>query len=137
MANLTVLEAARHTGKNRSTIQRYIQTGKLSASKDKNGVYVIDTAELVRVFGEFSLEKKDDREAGKVEQDNQAALMATIDMLKEQLKAAQTRENRLLGMLEQEQEARRQLEQRLLPPGSDTRQNEKPKKGFWAKLFSR
>lgn len=136
MANLTVSEAARAVGKNRSTIQRYIQSGKLSASKDNSGVCVIDTAELVRVFGEFAASEANDNVKIESEQDNQAALMATIEMLKDQLKAAQTRENRLLAMLEHEQETRRQLEQRLLPPGQNDSGNN-PKKGFWARLFGK
>ena len=137
MANLTVSEAARLVGKNRSTIQRYIQSGKLSASKDNNGVCVIDTAELVRVFGEFSASEADNNAKMEAEQDNQPALMAIIEMLKDQLKVAQARENRLLAMLEHEQETRRQLEQRLLPPGNEAGTPEKPKKGFWARIFSR
>lgn len=73
------------------------------------------------------------------ENENQAALLATIDILKEQLQAAQERENRLMAMLEQEQETRRQLEQRLLPPGQSDWQKLKaaPKKGFWARLFGK
>lgn len=133
MANLTVAEAARLAGKNRSTIQRYIQSGKISASKDKNGVLVIDTSELLRVFDILA----PDSEASELpENDNQAALAATIELLKDQLKAAQARENRLMAMLEHEQETRRQLEQRLLPPGQNDN-SDKPKKGFWARIFSK
>lgn len=133
MANLTVAEAARLAGKNRSTIQRYIQSGKISASKDKNGVLVIDTSELLRVFDILA----PDKEASELpENDNQAALAATIELLKDQLRAAQARENRLMAMLEHEQETRRQLEQRLLPPGQNDN-SDKPKKGFWARIFSK
>lgn len=43
-------EAASATGKNKTTIQRAIKTGKISASKSENGFYQIDPAELHRVF---------------------------------------------------------------------------------------
>ena len=91
----------------------------------------------MRVFGEFAASEANDSVKMEPEQDNQPALMATIEILKDQLKAAQTRENRLLAMLEHEQETRRQLEQRLLPPGNEAGQPEKPKKGFWARIFLR
>lgn len=131
MATLTVSAAAKATGKNRSTIQRYITSGKLSASKDASGVLVVDTAELARVFGNISTEEREPcRERDT--QDN-AALQETIDVLREQLKVAQERERRLLSMLESEQEARRRLEQRLLPPA----EKDKQKKGFFARLFGK
>lgn len=126
MALLTVSQAAKITGKNRSTIQRYIQSGKLSASRDAAGVHVVDTTELVRVFGNIAadLDNPPCRE-----KENQE----TIDVLREQLKVAQERERRLLSMLESEQEARRRLEQRLLPPANEDR----PRKGFFARLFGK
>ena len=43
-------EAARLTGKSRTTIQRAIKSGKLSAPKDEDGNYSIDPAELHRVY---------------------------------------------------------------------------------------
>lgn len=130
MATLTVSTAAKITGKNRSTIQRYIQSGKLSASKDANGVLIVDTAELSRVFGNIATDWNDQSDGEPDNQDN-AALRETVDVLREQLKVAQERERRLLSMLESEQEARRQLEQRLLPAANE----DAPRKGFFARLF--
>lgn len=43
-------EAARLTGKSRTTIQRAIKSGKISAPKDEDGNYSIDPAELHRVY---------------------------------------------------------------------------------------
>lgn len=42
--------AAKATGKSKTTIQRYISKGKISALKDEDGSYSIDPAELHRVF---------------------------------------------------------------------------------------
>lgn len=43
-------EAASATGKNKTTIQRAIKNGKISASKGNSGSYEIDPSELHRVF---------------------------------------------------------------------------------------
>lgn len=43
-------DAAQATGKNRTTIQRAIKSGKISASKNENGAYEIEPAELHRIF---------------------------------------------------------------------------------------
>lgn len=43
-------EAAKATGKNKTTIQRAIKNGKISAAKGDSGSYEIDPAELHRVF---------------------------------------------------------------------------------------
>ena len=46
----TLGQAAKATGKNKTTIQRAIAKGRVSASKDDTGAYFIDPAELHRVF---------------------------------------------------------------------------------------
>ncbi|HIC15009.1 MAG TPA: hypothetical protein EYO83_07655 [Gemmatimonadetes bacterium] len=43
-------EAAKATGKNKTTIQRSIKSGKISAGKGDGGSYEIDPSELHRVF---------------------------------------------------------------------------------------
>ena len=61
------------------------------------------------------------RAFGPLRADAQAPLMPTTDdallveVLREQLRQAQEREVRLLTMLENEQQSRRELEQKLLP----------------------
>ncbi len=53
MAILNYSAAARAAGVARSTIQRHIKSGKLSATTRADGARGIDTAELLRVFGEL------------------------------------------------------------------------------------
>lgn len=54
MAIVSISEAARITGKARSTIQSYIKTGKLSKTTDSHtGVVGVDTSELIRCFGQL------------------------------------------------------------------------------------
>src|SRR4051794_9201163 len=50
MAMVGLREAARQAGVNKTTILRAIQTGRLSARKAEGGGYVIDPAELFRVY---------------------------------------------------------------------------------------
>lgn len=55
MAIVSISEAARITGKARSTIQSYIKTGKLSKTTDSHtGVVGVDTSEIIRCFGQLT-----------------------------------------------------------------------------------
>lgn len=51
MAKHSISEAAKLTGKARSTLHRHLKDGKISKEIDADGQPVIDTAELVRVYG--------------------------------------------------------------------------------------
>ncbi len=51
MALLPVSKAAELVGLNRKTMYAYVRSGKVSASKDSKGSLLIDTSELIRVFG--------------------------------------------------------------------------------------
>jgi len=129
MAQLSISAAARAAGKDRGTIQRYIKNGKLSVSKDAAGNTIIETSELLRVFGALtgsgSRAAAVQHVAAPAENSSvQHVLEATLELLKQQLNASQEREARLLVMLEQEQQSRRDLEQRLLPPGSSAGSND-------------
>jgi excisionase family DNA binding protein len=55
MPHVSVRTAAELTGKDRSTITRAIDAGKLSATRDEHGRFLIDPAELERVFGSLSM----------------------------------------------------------------------------------
>lgn len=124
---LSISDAARAAGVNRRTLQRAIQTGRLSATTDTAGGRGVDLAELIRAFGPL-------KEAPQEEPRGQGAAMsqetaphtapdtALVDALREQVRQvqdqlhhAQERETRLLAMLETEQQARRELETKLLP----------------------
>lgn len=50
MPKLSLSQAAKLTGKSKSTINRAIKTGKLSATRHEDGSYSIDPAELSRTF---------------------------------------------------------------------------------------
>jgi len=54
MALVSISEAARITGKSRTTVQSYIKRGKLTKCADNDGTQKLDTSELLRVFGPFT-----------------------------------------------------------------------------------
>lgn len=56
MPVLSLSQAAKLTGKSKSTINRAIKTGKLSATRHEDGTYSIDPAELARAFDVEPLE---------------------------------------------------------------------------------
>lgn len=53
MAKLNLSQAAKVVGKNRVTLWRHINSGKLSAERDREGNPLVDTSELIRVYGEL------------------------------------------------------------------------------------
>jgi len=119
MSLLTVSEAARVAGVSRRTIQRSIQSGRLSAATTATGERAIDTAELLRVFGPLRHAPSDTPASmSRPVATNDApddAMTMLVEVLRDQLQQAQQEKARLLAMLEAEQQARRDLETKLLP----------------------
>ncbi|NIG36808.1 DNA-binding protein [Pantoea sp. ICBG 828] len=54
MAKVSISEAARLTGKSRTTLHRLIKTGELSTCSGVRNSKMIDVSELIRVFGDIS-----------------------------------------------------------------------------------
>lgn len=50
MAELTLSQAAKASGRSKSTLHRAVKSGRLSASRSDDGSFRIDPAELVRAF---------------------------------------------------------------------------------------
>jgi hypothetical protein len=134
---LNISAAARAAGVDRTTIQRAIKNGRLSLTRDTAGNRGVDVAELERVFGPLH------PDSGKIAAAPlQTAEREVIDLLREQLAQAQADKARLLGLLEQAQEARRVLEQKLLegpktPPEAAPETVPKAERGFWRRLWRR
>lgn len=145
MTTFSIAAAARAVGTSRTSIQRAIKSGRLSATTNDLGERVIDLAELLRVFGPLKGTGQDGPgEQATVQHGEQHADMhggqlgtsvgpvsmhALVDVLKKQLDDARDRErdarereralmderDRLLTLLETEQQTRRELETKLLP----------------------
>lgn len=127
MTILGINAAARAAGVARSTIQRAIKTGRLSAVSTATGERGIDLAELLRVFGPLPQTQPDRAAALPPVAASDATGEATlVGVLQGQLQQAlererqaidraRERESRLLALLETEQQVRRELEIKLLP----------------------
>jgi 2',3'-cyclic-nucleotide 2'-phosphodiesterase (5'-nucleotidase family) len=107
MAKVTVTEAARLAGIARQHLYRaYINTGKLSIDKDFNGRPVVDTSELLRVFGELKVSLDDDerRHEETVEKTNENIVShhennakdEVISLLRQELEESKAREKEIL-----------------------------------------
>jgi len=124
MPSLNLTAASRAAGVGRSTIVRALKSGRLSATTNEQGERVIDTSELVRVFGPLKgagypreqavdsrgIDQNDDMVTLLREQ-----LTAALEREKQTVEQGREREARLLALLESEQQARRDLETKLLP----------------------
>ena len=112
MAVISISEAARTWRMARSTLQRAIQEGRLSATVRADGSRGIDTAELIRVFGEapVALQERGSSEVQRATpsaaDSTIATLQAQVNLLQAQLQEARQREAWLQSI----------IEQRLLPP---------------------
>lgn len=143
MTILGINAAARAASVARSTIQRAIKTGRLSAVSTATGERSIDLAELLRVFGPLPQTRPERAAALPPAAASDATGEATlVGVLQDQLQQAlererqaidraQERESRLLALLETEQQARRELEIKLLPaPKAKVTQNNR----VWIRL---
>ena len=143
MPQLTISAAARAAGVDRSTLQRKIKTGAISTVLDEAGNRRIEVAELLRVFGPLKTDGTTPaaphaapsavmpQDAAPCGTPETAASGTLVEVLRRELEAAKDREAMLLNLLAKEQDARRELEQRMLPPGT----GHAPRKGFWSRLF--
>jgi hypothetical protein len=128
----TVGQAARATGKSKSTISAAVKSGKISATRNEDGSWSIDPAELHRVFpakgtangtGEPEL---DDSEPSDFLFEN-GRLKAELEQMRERLAASDLERQRerqqlsdqiddLRRRLDAEAEERRRLTAILTPP---------------------
>lgn len=64
MADLSLSQAARLTGRSKSTIGRAIKSGRMSATRNEDGTFGINPAELLRAFPKDGPEPARGRSAG-------------------------------------------------------------------------
>jgi hypothetical protein len=105
-SKVSVVEAAKMAGVSRATFYRHITEKKISTAQDDKGNTVIDTSELIRVYGnklrtleEIEKEEIDQLDDNETAQDNSPALKIQVDMLKERLKDFNEERERERNML--------------------------------------
>lgn len=106
MTKLSLSQAAKLTEKSKSTINRAIKTGKLSASRHEDGSYSIDPAELARAFNIEPLEGARRRDT----EPDETRLLERIAMLEAML----SREREVSADLKEDRDRWRQQATALL-----------------------
>jgi hypothetical protein len=106
MPKVSISEGAKLAGISRSYLYRkYITPGGISVEKDSAGNSVIDTSEIIRVFGRLQGDSDQFTESTQLvtlESNNKnAALQVEVQLLREQLTAATEREKWLQGKVDQ------------------------------------
>jgi septal ring factor EnvC (AmiA/AmiB activator) len=135
-------EAAKATGKNKTTIQRAIKNGKISASKGDRGSYEIDPSELHRVFPPVAAQRdaqhpqSNDTQHDKVASTNNS--LARVFELEKELAVARERANGLEAQKGQMADTINDLRKRL--DSSESRviallTDNRPKRSFLSRLF--
>ena len=117
----TLGEAAKASGKSKSTISKAIKNGTISANRLSNGRFEIDASELFRVFKKRSETDNKERMSTSPETLENAVKMARIE---ERLEASERRNKEL----EEDRDKWRQQATALLEDKSG-------RKGFWKGLF--
>jgi len=131
---LSLTQAAKETGRSKSTIHRAIKSGKLSATRHEDGSYSIDPAELFRAY------PKEPPEPVAVTQEGTPSGTGGTDM-GTKADVLRVKVEMLTQQLEREQETvtdlRRRLdkaEDRLLALSAPAPVG-KPKEGIWTALW--
>lgn len=122
MKQMTLTEAAKASGKSKSTIFRSVKSGKLSASRDGEE-YRIDPAELFRVFPREAHETVQRHDP---EPSSETAEQVEIRMLRELLEA---KNEQILDLRKEVETARALLTSRM--------PENRPQGGFWSRLLGR
>lgn len=139
MAGHSISEAARLTGKARSTLHRHLKNGKLSKSTGGDGEPVIDTAELIRVYGPLQQQRHaDDVAIGQRETPEKdtldRALRAEVEALRQEKLERLEAE---LEELREQRDAWKTQAERLSRALSDQRESVPSPGSFWRRLIGR
>lgn len=105
----TLGQAAKATGVSKMTLSRAVKKGTISATKNENGAYLIDPAELHRVFPPATTIQSHDNENVAIRYTNDTALLHQIKELEIRLEVTKER----LEETKQERDEWREQAQRL------------------------
>lgn len=119
MAKVGAQRAAELTGRSKSTIQRAMNTGKLSYEMDANGRRLIDVSELERALGLASNAGSSAARAGSVEEElEKVTAMLETERLKMRIKSLEDQldnaDAQIADLKEQRDQWQRQASQTLI-----------------------
>jgi excisionase family DNA binding protein len=141
MPPVNVRTAARLVRRNRSTLTRMIERGKISATRDESGRYLIDPAELERVFGALASPDADaDAEPDAVHENAlvKNALERELEVVREMLEAERSMHERERRTWEEERSFLRGLVEKqtdqvklLTDQRSEEDKEKEKRRGWW------
>jgi chromosome segregation ATPase len=139
---LTLAEAAKETGLTKPAIFKSIKNGRISASKDEKGQWLIDPAELFRVYPPAAKKETAEAQTGSFElllklKEMEAKLEVTEKRLLDKQSEIENFRVQVDDLRNERERWRTQAEQitRLL---TDQREKEQPKeRGFWAWFYGK
>lgn len=133
---LTPAQAAAAVGMTKAGIIRAIHKGKLSATRNEDGHFEIDPAELFRVYAPVATGGNSDDEVDGNATDHQAeSLREKVEMLERMLRDKDDVIADLRNRLDAESDERRKLTLMLTTTQQPATPSEAKPKGFWARLF--
>ena len=135
---LSLIKAAEASGKSKSTINRAIKSGKLSAQRNDDGSYSIDPSELSRAFPTKPQgTPPTEPHTGHQEPPEVKALRAELEASHERLQDARDRlseKDGIISDLKSDRDTWRQQATRLLEDHRQVKITEP--KGFWKRFLS-
>lgn len=126
----TLNEAAKATGKSKTTIHRALKSGKISAVKRDNGAYAIEPAELHRVFPPVPVERNEERSSrndGEHLRNDQGTLRLQLETFEKERERERQQLQETITDLREDRDRWRQQATALL--------EDKRPRGFWKRLF--
>lgn len=136
---LSLVKAAEVSGKSKSTINRAIKSGKLSAHRNDDGSYDIDPSELARAFpstrhGTSSLEPNTEHAEPFQIKDLEARLEAAHERLQDARNRLVEKDD-IIADLRSDRDTWRQQATRLLE--NHSKGETKETKGFWKAILGK
>jgi len=130
---LSLSESAKETGLTRSAIFKAIKSGRLSATKDAQGRFVIDPVELHRVYG---VNMNQVNEIEQLATKNNTQETGGIELMRLLLKQVESERDDLRRRLDEESAERRKLMSLLTHQPETAQETQKPEPSrLWLKLF--
>ena len=132
---ITLLEATERTGKSRSTLTRAIRSGKLTANRDDDDkTYLVDPAELARVFPPESVRQDSPHDDSPANHDRE------IELLESQIDALQDERRREREhMLTQIDDLKKQRDHWIQQNNNATillqHEQQQSARSWWSKVF--
>lgn len=149
MPSLTLSQAARAISKSKSTLNRAVKSGRLSAVRNEDGTFSIDPSELARAFPQNTKEREPEPRKDPIEErlgTEDSSKVAMLEQLLEREREALVREREVSADLKEDRDRWRAQATGLLSDLRTVQDKAMPflspealptshPKGFWKRFF--